>query len=357
MDAKAFLRLFGTGAAISLYIYIFIIGLFVALYQQESQDRKIKDDIYWIVIYFVIVVTAVGFLFCIILYSIKHNERSKTAHPYYARAKLKDEEKKHTLDNIFGFLAGLAITTALTTYSVNYLGLIDLARIQAMGIASFLNFIPTLQSIDYFIPTLHLIDFFVVAIPFTHSGYNFLTAIASREWNTDENTAFRLIGFFILSIILVALFFFLGGSIADRGIVAQVVNPLLDRNRPDQSDAFVFWLTLIVAGIIAWSLLIRYLIGYGPESGARKDATIKAVRQPNNGDRITITERVHKEWIWLDVFTFGFLVVVSLTIFRLDLLNNMYELLYFNIALSSVLVARAVLNYYIGLNIYFPLPE
>jgi hypothetical protein len=78
----------------------------------------------------------------------------------------------------------------------------------------------------FFIPTLHLINFFVIAIPLTHSGYLFLSSIANDSkvaTRENNNPPFRLIGAFILSIILIALLFFLAGSIArSQEIVERV---------------------------------------------------------------------------------------------------------------------------------------
>jgi hypothetical protein len=56
-------------------------------------------------------------------------------------------------------------------------------------------------------------------------------------------------------------------------------------------------------------------------------------------DKKEITERTHKEWVWLDVFTLGFLISVSLMIFRLQIIDTMDELLYFKIPLVGVLTS------------------
>jgi hypothetical protein len=145
---------------------------------------------------------------------------------------------------------------------------------------------------------------------------------------------------------------FLAGSIASSTETVEVINGELriveqhDANSRE-STGRVFWLTLIVIVIILWSSLLRHFT-FVKSKPIGIDAHIGWLRKN------WVMERIHKEWIWLDVITLGFLISASLTIFRLQLINTMYELLYFNLALSAVLIIRTVLNYYIERNVYFP---
>jgi len=313
----------------------------------ELQKDNPQDGIYMTVLPISIVITAAGFFLCVWNYKESNHHR---------RYKLENEQKQHTFDIIFGFLASLAITTALTTYYDNFLALIatDLySLIQPAPDQQPTNQQPTNQQrpdqLLYIIPNLHLIDFFVIAIPLTHAGYLFLSTLANekevtnRESNKDEkrnlNLHLRLVGAFVISVILIGLLFFLGGSIAisDEIIIGEESITKEPRLNLFQSNGFVFWLNLIVIGLIGWSLVIRKLI----------EESMKDKQQP---------KRIRAEWIWLDVFTLGFLISTSVIIFYLVLIDSPIELLYFNLSLSAVLVSRAVLNYYVGYNIYFPKP-
>jgi hypothetical protein len=306
----------------------------------EAEKLKLQDGIYWKVLPISIGITAVGFFLCGWNY-----KEIKSPQPY----ELQHEQKQHTYDNIFGFLASLAITTALLTYYENFLTLIG-SDLYSSTLP--LNLPP---SPKFYIPSLHLIDFFVIAIPLTHAGYLFLSSLANEKKVTNphndkerkKNLQFRLVGVFIISIILIAVLFFLAGSLAISnqimedmtnrdGSVTTVVKsyPSLGRF---QSNGFIFWLNLLFIGMIAWSLVIRRLI---------RESTVGQQQ----------VERIRAEWIWLDVFTLGFIISTSLTIFYLELVNSEVGLLYINLALCAVLVSRAVLNYHIGYNVYFPKP-
>jgi F0F1-type ATP synthase membrane subunit b/b' len=379
----------GTGgkiiwAFIALCIVIIVIGVIVPSLkgtienidkmitqaQEENlraEKQKLQDGIYWTVILISIGITAVGFFLC-----WRNYKKSNHRHPYT----LQNEQKQHTFDNIFGFLAGLAITTGLITYYQNFLALIgsDLynSAFQTNLTSAQQSSNSIFSDLLFVIPNLHLIDFFVIAIPLTHAGYLFLSTLANANvkenvkevtnsknggGNKKINLHFRLVGAFIISIILIGLLFFLGGSIVET---IQKIEPVINQNTGEpevnedtgdpvtriiedpnltrfQSNGFVFWLSLIVVGMIAWSLTIRKLI---------QDLT-----EDENP-----LKRIRDEWIWLDVFTFGFLIYTALTIFYLQLIDSDVKLFYFNLVLSVVLVSRAVLNYYIGLNIYFPKP-
>jgi hypothetical protein len=328
---------------VALCVFIFIIGLIIFSHQEKSTDRDINHRIFVRVIGFSATIVMFGFFVCGA--SIKLGK--------YHGYRLKRTEKQHVLDNIFGFLAGLAITTALITYYDNYLAI---QNFEPWNDSPFADLGSKIDS-GYFIPTLHLISFFMIAIPLTHSGYHFLSTLANdssvtqpvsknadpSEMRKKKNAPFRLIGVFIISIILIAFLFFLGDSIARSiekietvGGEGQTIKKYMNIDI-NASTAFISWLILIFIVMIVWSLLIRYLI-------------------PTNEYQGKIGERIHSEWIWLDVLTLGFLIAVYLTIFRLDLIATTAELSYFNILLSAILILRAVLNYYIGRNVYFPWP-
>lgn len=346
-------------------LFVVITMAFLPILILEMLYDEEKELVFWIVILTASGLVGAGFFLCWHYSKPKLRKKGKIYKDEYEHYQLPIEEKQHVLDNIFGILAGLAITTALTTYYPNYLALIQL------------TLFPTLDDLGYFIPTLHLIDFFVIAIPLTHSGYLFLSSIANeREIKIDSrlNFSFRLIGVFIISILVIALLFFLAGSIAkseEREVTENgvtVINRYIDVEI-DASNLFVFWLTLIVIVMIAWSLVIRRLdpslretftTTIEPLEGYQKYREREGLPRAESREmiRTRIKERIHEEWIWLDVLTLGYLITLSLSIFLLKLIDDKHDLLYFNLALLIILVLRAILNYYIGRNLYFPLrPE
>jgi hypothetical protein len=344
--------LFFTWENPALCIFVILIILTVYFHQEKSEDERVNDIHYWRVIGFSTGITGFGLLLCFVLYYKKKNREASHISTYYPHYELRKQQRRHTLDNIFGFLASLAITSALTTFYLNYLALISPRVYDAMPLP---HLIPELESLGYIIPIFHLIDFFVIAVSLTHSGYLFLSTLANESYYDNPkntNPPFRLIGVFVFSMGLIGLLFFLAGSIASSTETVETINGelrIVEQHVADaaESTGFVFWLTLIVIVTILWSCLLRHFT-FVKSKSVGIDTRIGMVRKN------WVMERIHKEWIWLDVITLGFLISLSLTIFRLYLINTMYELLYFNIVLSAVLIVRTVLNYYIGLNVYFP---
>lgn len=149
-----------------------------------------------------------GLLLCFVVYYKKKNREANHISTYYPHYELRKELRRHTLENIFGFLASLAITTALTTFYLNYLALISPRVYDAMPLP---HLIPELESLGYLIPLFHLIDFFVIAVPLTHSGYLFPSFIGNESCYDNpknRNPPFRLIGIFVFSMGLIGLLFF-----------------------------------------------------------------------------------------------------------------------------------------------------
>jgi hypothetical protein len=256
---------------------------------------------------------------------------------------------------LFGFLAGLAITNGLMNYYGEYISIIEYNIGSFEDILRDRVFKPDVRFEDYIIPNLHLIEFFVVAIPLVHSVYVFLSSIVIKniQYKSNnkvqtlkkymfENPPLALVTIFAASIIQVAFLFFLGGSIANLEITTQLVPSIPPDLRPDplsdlppdppdlysQSNAFLFWLTLVVIVATAGSVVYRI--------------------------NISQKSRIRWEWVILYVITIGFLITISLTVFRLGLISDTYQLFLFHAILLSILVSRAVLDYVIGRRIYFP---
>jgi hypothetical protein len=88
-----------------------------------------------------------------------------TAFPYLLDSDSKaHEHKTRVFSLIFGFLASLAITNALSTYYEQYIKDLTLSIPTVIGIAS-----------ENPLPGIRLVSFFAVAIPLAHAGYIFLS--------------------------------------------------------------------------------------------------------------------------------------------------------------------------------------
>jgi hypothetical protein len=265
-----------------------------------------------------------------------------TAFPFLLERDSKaHEHKTRVFSTIFGFLASLAITSALVTYYTQYIKVLNLSLPTLVGIAS-----------ENPLPGIRLVSFFIVAIPLAHAGYIFLSNLniasigdpAKFKIDKERNTAAGLIAIFIISIIQVGFLSFLGNSVANlqeqesigsSSLQIPTITPLQAvENQVKQSQAFLFWLTLTTLAAGAGFFFIKVII-------------------ENN--------KIPIEWIMLYAFMIGFLLTTSLTIYESDPLakeqdigKKQQTLIQFNIILMFVLLGRAALDYIIGEGIYFP---
>ena len=108
----------------ALGIFVILITLTVYFHQEKSQDETVNNMHYWKVLGLSTAISGFGLLVCFVVYYKKKNREANHISTYYPHFELRKEQRRHTLENIFGFLASLAITSALTTFYLNYLALI-----------------------------------------------------------------------------------------------------------------------------------------------------------------------------------------------------------------------------------------
>jgi hypothetical protein len=229
------------------------------------------------------------------------------------------KSKSDVLGTIFGFLAAIAVAKGFETYYT-----LHIRPIQATS----WNTLVELASRNP-IPTFHLMDFFIIAIPLTHSGFLFLSSLLT--YYNKQRGAPGIVVILVVCIIEAAFLYFLGSSIVKVQDNTQV--EVEDAKSLYQSNAFLFWLTLVVSMATAGSIIFKLVIPYN---------------------------KIPWEWILLYAFTIGFLISISSAIFQEDAFTGVPEdqkieaLKQFNIVLLLVLMARSILDYYVGQGIYFP---